>query len=155
MKKPFNPWPLGIVFAFVIFIAGTASLVVLARSQPSDLVRADYYDQEVRHQEQMDRVERTHRIAPDTRVTYDASRRTVEVTLPAEQARLNARGRIQFYRPSAANLDRAFPLDLDALGRQTLEASDLSSGLWRVQISWTADQEEYYYDQRLIVDPQP
>jgi hypothetical protein len=155
MKKPFNPWPLGIVLAYVIFIAGTASLVVLARSQRSDLVRADYYDQEVRHQEQMDRVERTRQIAPDTRVSYDALRRTVEVSLPAEQARMNARGRIQLYRPSAANLDRAFPLELDASGRQTLEASNLSPGLWRVQISWTTDQEDYYFDQRLIVDPQP
>jgi nitrogen fixation protein FixH len=153
MKHPFNPWPLGIVLAFAVFIAGTACLVVLACSGRSDLVRVDYYEQEVLHQEQMDRVERTRRIAPDARVTYDATRGRLEVRLPAAQAQRNPTGRIQLYRPSAANLDRTFPLELDVIGQQSVEAADLPSGLWRVQVSWTVDEEEFYYDQRLVVDP--
>ena len=155
MKSSFNPWPLGIVVAFVLFIAGTAGLVVLACCQRSDLVRADYYDQEVRHQAQMERIERTRRNAPDARVTYDAARRAVTVSLPLAQAQHNPAGRIHLYRPSAAKLDRSIPLELDAAGRQILEAADLEPGLWWVQISWTVDGEEFYCDQRMVVGAEP
>ena len=153
MKTSWNPWPLGILLAFALFIAGTAGLVVVACSQRSDLVRADYYDQEVLHQQQMDRVERTRRQAPDARVTYDAERRRLALSLPATQALRRPQGRIQLYRPSAASLDRVYPLELDASGQQMLDATDLPAGLWRVQVSWTIDQEEYYYDQRLVIEP--
>jgi nitrogen fixation protein FixH len=153
MKPPFNPWPLGIVLAFAGFIAGTATLVVLACSQRSDLVRADYYDQEILHQQQMDRLERTRQSAPDARVTYDRAQGRLEVSLPASQALRGPEGRIHLYRPSAANLDRYIPLDLDASGQQMLDATDLLPGLWRVRVSWSVDQEEFQLDQRLVVEP--
>ena len=153
MKPPFNPWPLGIVLAFAVFIAGTATLVVLACSQRSDLVRADYYEQEILHQQQIDRLERTQRSAPDARVTYDRARARLEVSLPASQALRGPQGRIHLYRPSAANLDRYIPLDLDASGQQTLDATDLEPGLWRVRVSWSVDQEDFQLDQRLVVEP--
>lgn len=152
MKPPFNPWPLGIVLAFAVFIAGTITLIVLASSQRTDLVRADYYEQEIRHQQQIDRLERTQRIAPDARVTYDRARARLEVALPAAQARRGPQGQIHLYRPSAANLDRHIPLDLDASGRQTLDATDLQPGLWRVRVSWSVDQEDFQLDQRLVVE---
>jgi nitrogen fixation protein FixH len=151
MKFPFNPWPLGVVLAFAVFVAGTASLVVLACSHRSDLVRADYYSQEIRHQEQMDRVERTRRAAPEVRVAYQPTRQSVEISLPAAHARSTPNGRIHLYRPSAASLDRTIPLELDAAGCQSLDAAGLAPGLWRVQIAWTVAGEEYYHDQKLIV----
>jgi hypothetical protein len=151
MKQRFNPWPLGIVLAFVLFIAGTASLVVLACSQRSDLVRADYYDHEVRHQQHMDRVARTLEAAPDTRVEYDSQRRSILLSLPGEHARRAARGVIQLYRPSAANLDRQFPLDLNPLGQQRLDARDLPMGLWEVRISWNVGEEEFFCTQKLVL----
>jgi nitrogen fixation protein FixH len=153
MKPPFNPWPLGVILALVLFGAGTAGLVVLACSQRSDLVRADYYDQEIRHQEQMNRVARTRRAAPDARATYDAHQQSISLSLPALHAQLVPQGQILLYRPSAANLDRRYPLDLDAAGTQQLDARELPPGLWQVQVSWIADQEEYFYSQKLVVNP--
>jgi nitrogen fixation protein FixH len=155
MKSTFNPWPLGVVLALVLFGAGTAGLVVLACSQRSDLVRADYYDQEIRHQEQMDRLERTRRIAPETRITYDAKKRRVALSLPETHAQRQPKGQIHLYRPSTAELDRRIPLDLDAAGHQILEADSLEPGLWQVQVSWIVDRDEYYFDQRLVVPPEP
>lgn len=153
MKPPFNPWPLGIVLAFAVFIAGTATLIVLACSQRTDLVRADYYEQEILHQQQIDRLERTQRSAPDARVTYDRAHARLEVSLPALQASRGPQGQIHLYRPSAANLDRHIPLELDARGQQTLDATDLLPGLWRVRVSWSVDQEEFQLDERLVVEP--
>ena len=43
MKNSRNLWPLGIIVTFSLFFAGTVSLVVMACSQKTDLVSADYY----------------------------------------------------------------------------------------------------------------
>lgn len=153
MNKTMNPWPLGIIMAFAAFISGTALMVVLACSQRSDLVRSDYYDQEIRHQEQMNRVSRTQHSAPDARVHFDAAQHAVEISLPLDQAVLTPEGRVHFYRPSSADLDQIHPLVLDAQGRQRLEAHTLLPGLWRVQVSWTIHGEEYHLDQRLVITP--
>src|SRR5512145_2174411 len=110
MKPAFNPWPVGIVVAFVLFIAGTASLVVIACGQRSDLVRSDYYDHEVRHQQHMDKVRRTLATAPEAGVTYEAQHASILLSLPKVHARHAPQGQVHLYRPSAANLDRYFPL---------------------------------------------
>jgi nitrogen fixation protein FixH len=151
MKPPFNPWPFGILLAFALFIAGTATLVVIASAHRSDLVRTDYYDHEVRHQQHMDKVARTLAAAPDTRVTYDAPRNLILLTLPKAHALHAPQGDIHFYRPSAANLDRHFRLDIDDSGQQHLDAGDLSSGLWQVRISWSVGSEEFFHSQKLVL----
>ncbi len=155
MRSTFNPWPLGIVLALVLFGVGTAGLVVIACTQRSDLVRADYYDQEIQHQAQIDRLDRTQRIAPGAQVTYDAEAHRLVLSLPVDQARRQPEGEIYLYRPSTSALDRRVHLDLDASGHQLLEANDLVPGLWRVKISWRLDHEEYALDQRLVVSPKP
>jgi len=43
MKPTPNLWPLGIIAAFVIFISGTISLVVMASSHKAELVSDNYY----------------------------------------------------------------------------------------------------------------
>ncbi len=49
-------WPGGFFILFGGYIAG---FIVFASRQKMDLVRNDYYDQEIRYQQQIDRVQRT------------------------------------------------------------------------------------------------
>ena len=58
-----NPWPIAIVSYFIIFIAFIAWFITFAMRQKMDLVRDDYYDQEIRFQQQIDRVQRTQSIS--------------------------------------------------------------------------------------------
>ena len=43
MKPKFNFWPYGIILTFVVFVSGTAGLIVMAASQKSDLIDENYY----------------------------------------------------------------------------------------------------------------
>lgn len=147
-----NFWPLGIVVAFVLFIAGTAALIALASAHRPELVRPDYYEQELRHQDQIERVARTRRLQPPPTVRHDSAANRLTVALPPEHARRGARGRIHLYRPSARGLDRQIELRLDPNGLQTIEAYDLQPGLWKVQVSWSVEALEYYLDQNVIVN---
>jgi hypothetical protein len=155
MKTSRNLWPVGIIAACGLFVAGTAGLIVLACSQRVELVSADYYEKELKYQGQIDRAERTRREASQASVAYDAGRQCITVSLPPGQGHGNVRGSVELYRPSAAAMDHAVKLEPDANGVQRLDAHAMAPGLWRVRVSWTAAQQNYYLEQKVIVGPKP
>jgi hypothetical protein len=146
-----NLWPLGIILTLVVFFAGTVGLIVMACSQRVDLVSPDYYERELKFQGQIDRVERTHRAPSQASVAYDAAGQCITVSLPADQAGREINGRIELYRPSAAGLDRAVKLAPDGKGVQRLDAAGLAPGLWKVRVSWTVEQQDYFLDEKVVV----
>jgi nitrogen fixation protein FixH len=149
--RRFNPWPLSIVVFFTVAIAGCVGMVAFCSRHPADLVAADYYEQELRYQSQIDRQRHAQERAQLAKVAYDASAKLITISLPPNQSRANATGNIQLYRPSAGSLDRQIQLEPNAAGVQTIDASTLAPGLWKVHVSWTADQQDYFLDQRLTL----
>ncbi len=141
---------MGIVAVFIVFILGKAVLIVLACSAKPDLVCADYYEQEIRYQTQLDRLNRAGRVASEITMTYDAAARRIVLQLPPAHAAL-ARGRIELYRPSEAALDQHRELQLDANGQQVLDATELQPGLWKLKLNWTVVAEEFAAEQALVV----
>ena len=139
--------------AFAVFILGTASLIVFSTFHRAELVTADYYEQELRHQEHINRLERTHPLRDQVRVAYSPENRQMLIALPPQHADLHPTGSIHLYRPSAAREDRRFDLDLDPLGHQALDTRDLPQGLWRVRVRWTASDRDYAIDERIVVTP--
>lgn len=153
MKPPRNYWPLGIVLAFGVFLTGTAALITFACTQKVDLVTPDYYEQEIKFQRQLDRLQRTAHLSDQARVTYDGDTRRLLITLPAGHAGAATTGRVQGYRPSAMELDRQWKLELDAHGAQSVDAATWPPGLWKIRIQWTVQNQEYFTDQSVVVGP--
>lgn len=150
-----NLWPFGIIAAFVLFISGTVTLVLLSRLHRDDLVTADYYARELRYQDQIESAERTRRIRDQVRVTHDPAAQQIAITLPPQHASLRPAGTIQLYRPSAADQDREVPLDLDLTGHQALDARALGPGVWRVRVHWTVNGDDYAVEERLVIPKHP
>jgi hypothetical protein len=146
-----NPWPYTIIATFILFGIGTASLVTLACSQKVDLVSANYYEQEILYQKQIDRMQRSDSPAVRPAITYDRTGGRIIISMPTTDHSGSISGYIQLYRPSAAGLDRDQPLALDSHGTQTLDARKLRSGLWKVRLSWTAQEREYFTEQSLVI----
>ena len=155
LPKTFNAWPLGLIAFLACFIVVIAGLVIFLSSQNVELVTPDYYDQEMRYQTQIDRIDRTAALAQEIRVFHDDREQQIVITLPASHARQRCEGRIHLYRPSAAGLDRRIKLELDSQGRQALDAKALQPGLWKVRIQWTVQGQEYYADRSVVVPPRP
>ena len=147
-----NPWPTAIILFFIGFFLFTAGLVVFASRQKMDLVRGDYYDEEIRYQEQLNRMNLTLPIADQVAIRYEATRQSIHIALPLDHGK-KATGRIRLYRPSDESLDREIPLALDADGAQQVDASKLPSGLWKVRLYWTVEGKDYYFSDTVIVAP--
>jgi len=146
MKTPRNLWPLGIILTFIVFISGTIGLVVMACMHSTELVNANYYDQEIKYQRRIDSQARAEQAGAT--VSYDKNARHIVITLPAKQS---VTGQIQLYRPSASGLDKEFKLEPAANGIQMLDAADLPLGLWKIRVSWTSEGRDYFIDQKIII----
>lgn len=146
-------WPVAIVTWFALFIAFLAAFIIFAALRHDDLVRRDYYEEEVRYQRQLDRANRGQAVSREVAVRYDAVNQRITISLPPAQAALHPSGSINFYRPSDASLDHARPLVTDAGGVQHVNASHLRPGLWKVHLYWTVNDQEFYFDQAIVVQP--
>ncbi|MCP5515994.1 MAG: FixH family protein [Verrucomicrobiales bacterium] len=147
-----NPWPIGIIAFFVVFIGITVGFVVFSLGQRTDLVAADYYQQELRHQDQMEREERTVAGGLEPKVEFDRLSNTVIVSLPAAHVGTQPTGSIHLYRPSAAELDQEIELAPDAEGRQRIAAADLADGPWQVRVEWAIGEARFAADRRLVIE---
>lgn len=147
-----NFWPIGVVLAVVLFVTGTAGLVVLSTRNSVDLVSPDYYEQELHFQDQINKRAHTTALHGQVSVTYDAGQRVITLMLPASHAAAHATGEIQLYRPSAAGKDRRLALRLDAQGHQTLDARPLIDGLWRVRVSWHVGDQDFTFEEKIILE---
>ena len=151
-RKSTNPWPIAIVSWFVVFAAFIACFIVWAFRQREDLVSANYYEQEVLYQRQIERLHNTAALPSGSSVAFDADTAQILITLPQTPAP-PVGGRIHLYRPSDARLDRELPLAKGAAGVQRLDARGLKSGLWKIRVEWSAGGREFYLDQQLVVPP--
>lgn len=147
-----NLWPYGIILTFILFISGIAGLVGIACTQKSDLVSANYYEEEVRFQTQIDRFERARGLDAPARIAYDPAQKRITVTLPPGHASAPTSGRIQFYRPSAAGLDQSLDFKPDPSGVQSFDARNFQAGLWKVRVFWTANGNDYRVDQKVVIE---
>jgi hypothetical protein len=154
-RRSWNPWPISIVAFFTVAIIGCGTFIAFCSRHPADLVAADYYEQEVRYQGQIDRLQHAQQPTAAATVTYDAKTRLISIALPPNSSRGKPSGSIQLYRPSATNLDRQLKLAPNENGVQMIDASSLIPGLWKVHVSWTADQEEFYLDQKIVIPANP
>jgi nitrogen fixation protein FixH len=146
-----NPWPYAIIGWMLLFGTGMAAWVVVAVRNDPELVRPDYYEQEIAYQKQIDRLSRTAAVRGEVSVAYENVQQQIALRLPAAHLEGQLTGTIHFYRPSNAKLDFHVPLTLDASGAQRVPAANLQAGLWKVRVSWTSGGQEFFHDQSLVL----
>ena len=149
MKTQKNLWPYGLITAFVLFFIGMATVVTIAVTHKEDLVSANYYENELNYQGQLDSAARAQNAGADIR--FDASARSVVIALPPAQAGQKVSGTIQLYRADAPEKDRTLDLSPGRDGTQTLNVAQFATGPWLLRVNWQADGQGYYLEQKFIV----
>jgi nitrogen fixation protein FixH len=149
MKASFNPWPVGIVVFFVLLLCGMATVVAISVTHRETMVNPNYYEQELKFQNQIDSAARAQKAG--ARVQLNAPAGRFEVMLPAQQLAARLSGTIEFYRPSAAELDREYPLAPGADGTQFVDISKLAAGPWQVRVKWNAGGQDYFLEEKITL----
>ena len=147
-----SPWPYAIVAVFVLFAAYIGMMVYQAMQSDVDLVSADYYQQELAHQQRMEAVARTAALPAPVQIRHEAAGRRLTLELPPALAAPRVQGRVHFFRPSTKALDFQLPLQPAADRQQVINTSKMAPGLWRVQLDFTANGQAYFLEQDLTLE---
>jgi nitrogen fixation protein FixH len=148
-----EPWPIGIAGFFVVLIAALATWAVVAQRNREELVSADYYEQEVAYQQQINRLRRSADSGVVIGFVPVGQGGVIRITWPLASRPGEAQGRVRLYRPSEAALDREVPVLVGADGVQSIDAGALKPGLWKVRVHWGPEDSGYYADGSVVVPP--
>ena len=149
-KHPRSLWPVAIVGYFIAGITFLVCYIVWAAHQREDLVSENYYETEIRYQQQIDRMKQSQPFDSLPIVTYDDTRHSIVISLPEKES-VGVTGQVHLYRPSDARLDRNVPLAPDQQGVQQLDAKPLAGGLWKVRVQWSAGGRDYFCDRSVVI----
>jgi len=125
--------------------------VIYANRNRMELVRPDYYAEEMRYQGQIDRLQRTKMLGSELHVTFDPKSLQLRIQMPPNHRNQIKDGSLSLYRPSSAAADLRFPWSIDSDGVLTVDLHSCAAGLWRLRLSWSFSNQEYFHEEELII----
>ncbi len=143
-------WGTGIVIVFAIFMGTTISTAVYLMNQDVNLVADDYYDQEIKYQQQIDRIKRTKKLDEKNIIVFNGT--TINVTIPESLISKDLTGEIYFYRPSDGGQDFKIPFNYNNEPAFVFPVDELSRGYWKLQLHWQLDEEEYFTEKKIFIE---
>ena len=132
-------WGWRITIVYSIFALGTLGFVFFAFTQDVDLVRENYYEYSLQHDQRM---EARHAASLLVGASVEQGGNIVHVHLPAEH-RASAQGQVVLYRPNSTTSDQTLPLQLDASGTMTIPLKGMAVGKWTVTATWKVEDTVY------------
>jgi len=137
-----NKWGIGIAIFYSSFVAVMIFFVFFSKTQNIDLVRDDYYNEDLRYQQKYEKLENTKNLKNDIVIDYLKDQSIVEFTFPAEMN--DFAGLIQFYKPDNKEDDFVIPIHMKGEHIIKVPVGDKPSGVWRLNIDWIGDGTQYF-----------
>ncbi|WP_339922007.1 FixH family protein [uncultured Cyclobacterium sp.] len=139
-------WGNGIFLLLVVFIGLMATLVTICVKQDDiHLVTENYYAEEIKYQEHIDRVTNTK--ATEGKVMeFNVKSKTLQFKLP-----VGASGELHLFRPSDARLDRKIKVEIKDAAANVLPLEDLQPGYWKVKMTWEADGIAFFEEKKIDI----
>jgi nitrogen fixation protein FixH len=135
-------WGKGILITIILFLAGTAIMIIIAVNSSYDLVANNYYEQGIKYQDKIEKINRTNALPEKTGIEFLGN--AVSISMPRMFAAGKINGTVIFYRPSNAGRDFRVPLQLDSENKMILSTDKLEKGFWKVQIEWNVETAQYF-----------
>jgi hypothetical protein len=129
--------------AFALFII---ALVVMSFNQKYDLVTEDYYDKELKFQEQIDKQNLVN--ANSKQIVWKHAGKSLNLVFPATE---KVSGEIKLFRPSDAAMDIIVAVMPDSSGNQQIDITAAGSGKYLLQIDWKENDKSYFQESVIIL----
>jgi len=145
-KLNFN-WGHGIIVTFVLFGAFMAYFYVNMSKESIELVGKNYYADGQAFQQKINEREQTKALSVKASLEFSVDFKQAKIHFPATVLQ----GRIVFYRPSNAVLDKSLEINADTSGTAFIPTDFLNKGPWNVSLTWEKDGKNYIEEQRIII----
>ncbi|SFF03011.1 FixH family protein [Thermoflexibacter ruber] len=133
--------PTIIISTFVAFAGMIGYFVTVAMRSEVNLVRQDYYQEELKHQEYMETVARTEALGEQVKVVLDREKKVLNIFIGLTPAPIQ--GKIKFYRPSSSKLDFEQDFNTNADGLCEIPLDRLIKGNWKMTLAFEVEGKKY------------
>jgi len=141
-------WSKTIIFAFIVFISFIIFIVSGSMNAKVDLVTSDYYGKELLYQDDINKQKNAKKLSSSINLQINPN--TLSIQLPKEFNHRLCTGKIVFYRPSDAHLDKEFKVNTEN-GLILLPNKFLSKGKWRIILDISCNDTEYQIKEDLFL----
>ncbi|MEL4454574.1 FixH family protein [Lutimonas vermicola] len=144
MKIRLN-WPTGIfiaILSFMVFILSFVYKSIAMDEYQHELVSEDYYGDELRYQEEIDKLNNAKHLNQD--IELRNTKNGVTISFPKDIDPSSISGSIYFQRLSNEKLDFTEEIKLTD-HEQLISVDKLVSGKWIVKIDWMAGKNSYLF----------
>lgn len=135
-------WGWRVTIVYSLFALGTLGMVAFTLTQDVELVRTDYYEYGLKHDEQMRASVNASSLATPLEIRFDADRSVVRIAFPPDHV-ADIKGTILLYRVSTMKQDRTIEIRPDASGVQEIDVRNDAKGKWTVMVDWTSHGVAY------------
>lgn len=142
-------WGKKIAVLYIGFVVATLAFVFFAMTQKVDLVTDNYYEKELKYQEQIDKIKKTKELKEKTEIQL--IEKTVKIKFPSLPDKNIQKDFILFYRPSDPSKDVKIQVTADSLGFQLIPVEKLTKGFWKIKLNWTSGGSEFYDESMLNI----
>ncbi|MES1225356.1 MAG: FixH family protein [Bacteroidota bacterium] len=146
--KLYMNWGYKLLLTFVVFACMMGYLVFRAFNTNFELVKSDYYKDELRYQQVIDGTDRANMLSASPAITQKGSNITLQ--MPEEMKNKTVTGHVWFYCAYNSKKDRKHELSIDKNGEQLFNGS-LTPGNYTMKIDWNADGKNYYAEKNLTI----
>ncbi|GAB1857115.1 FixH family protein [Flavobacteriaceae bacterium MHTCC 0001] len=138
-------WGTGIVLAFIGFIAFIMYFIVtmsIDDSYEHDLVSNNYYAEELKYQNDIDKLKNAQTLK--TNISYTTSTEGLTINFPSDIDYKSITGKVFLYRPSNKQLDFETVISLSN-PYLLIPNARLVDGRWNIKIDWQYNGTPYLY----------
>jgi nitrogen fixation protein FixH len=135
-------WGVKITLLYSGFVLLIVIMVSMSMSQKVDLVSKDYYEQELQFQDKINQMDRTKALSEQ--LSLQVQNDELVLDFPDQFKGQQTSGKVFFFRPSDAVLDKNIKIQADTLNTKGISIKSLKKGLYKMQVNWEVENIQYY-----------
>ena len=142
-------WGTGIAATYLGFVAMILALVILSTREKVDLVTSQYYVDELKFQDKIDKIKRANQLTDP--LTWQVGEYDVFIHYPASLHPEAMTGDVSFYCPSNDKNDRKFKVNASN-NMQSIPLSEIPNGRYHLQVEWKNGDQTYWKEGVVVID---
>jgi nitrogen fixation protein FixH len=136
-------WGIKITVLYVGFVILILIMVSMAMNQKVDLVSKNYYEQELKYQDKIDKTDRTRTLSEQ--LSWHVNGHALLLKFPKQFKGQDVKGTIYFFRPSDEAMDKTIQfLCVDTSLALNVNTEQLKRGVYKMEVNWEVNKEKYY-----------
>ncbi|GAB1442086.1 hypothetical protein MASR2M39_09210 [Ignavibacteriales bacterium] len=136
-------WGHGIAIFLVVFLLLNIAVVLYTFSQDVELVTDNYYERELKYEDQIIRERRGMDLPDSLKINLNNS--TLIISYPSSLLKNTLNGNIHLYRPDQKKFDYNIKIDYDSEGQQKINMEGKAPGKWKISILLSDGSLDYLF----------